>query len=352
MLLRLLLVLTLLQCDAGNNPTNAATNPIGSPLFVAKNSLMLIPVMLGGGGAVGTCSNSSSNACGGIYTISASSNSGGMCNQAQYYSNTYSTSSLTMGVPVGSAIVDQTPQSTQLLSMSLYADGSVTNNGGTLYSMQTDSSSLNILHYFSKRSEGSIPVGALVQNPYNYRLYGLLQLGPNDAVGGVVYGYNIGSSATFVVDWSVIFNSSDSRGCTPYGTLLLVGTLLYGTHSSCGDAKSQSGTVFTVDTTNGNSVNVLHTFGNTSSAGVSVLDGRSPQAPLMLATNGNIYGSTTAGGTVQGVDFGTLWQLDANNTFSTIYSFGGSSNSGDGAHNYAGLLQGTGSFINVIYGGK
>lgn len=108
----------------------------------------------------------------------------------------------------------------------------------------------SIMHVFNSNTEGALPTGALVQMPVtnsasnSHWLYGLLQVSPNSAVGGVVYSYNT-AAALVSLDWTVSFASTPSNGCTPVGALIIVGLLLYGTMSGCGDSSSQAGTIFT-----------------------------------------------------------------------------------------------------------
>jgi uncharacterized repeat protein (TIGR03803 family) len=70
----------------------------------------------------------------------------------------------------------------------------------------------------------------------------------------------------------------------------------------------------------------LHSFDNT--------DGSLPEAGLLLAANGNFYGTTLSGGAH---GFGTVFEITAGGTLTTLYSF----NLTDGAYPEAGLVQAT-----------
>lgn len=271
----------------------------------------------------------------------------GSCRQTAYYTDTTSAMQ-----PVGSLILDNTPGSALMLGLSLYISGPATTAtaaySGSIYSSYAtsvqDSTGTRSMHQFSISSEGSMPSGYLVQNSSNHLLFGVLQQGPAAAVGGAVYSFDATNSLGSSLLWQVTFSSNDVRGCTPVASLIIVGSLLYGTHSSCGDAVSNAGTVFTIDTANNNAVAVLHAFGSGC-----VLDGKSPQAPLLLASNGLFYGSTTSGSTVANTNYGTLFQITAAGALTTIWTFQGKA-SGDGSNNYAGLVQGSNMFNRVMYG--
>lgn len=94
---------------------------------------------------------------------------------------------------------------------------------------------------------------------------------------------------------------------------------LYGTTSSGG---SGFGVVFKLDTAHHESV--LHAFTGP--------DGRLPHGSLVLDRFGNLYGTTSFGGAA---DFGTVFKIDSNGNETALYSFTGSP---DGRNPYAGLV--------------
>lgn len=98
------------------------------------------------------------------------------------------------------------------------------------------------------------------------------------------------------------------------------------------------GTVFEL-TSNG-TVTIPIVFGGTN--------GAHPSGGLVLAKDGNFYGTTTWGGnglTASSAGFGTIFRLNPNGTITNIYRFGGG---GDGGFIYAGLVQGNDGWL---YGG-
>jgi uncharacterized repeat protein (TIGR03803 family) len=75
--------------------------------------------------------------------------------------------------------------------------------------------------------------------------------------------------------------------------------------------------------------------------------GDSPYASLLLATDGNFYGTTLFGGTHfktadcdgSGVSCGTLFKIDAASNYTDLYHFCAQPNCADGGNPYAGLIQ-------------
>jgi uncharacterized repeat protein (TIGR03803 family) len=116
-------------------------------------------------------------------------------------------------------------------------------------------------------------------------------------------------------------------GAAPQAALL-VGSdgNLYGTTSDGGTGGN--GTVFRL--TPGGVETVIHTFGGTA-------DGANPYAALMEDSQGNFYGTTAAGGANGS---GAIFRIDAAGTESLVYSFGASPT--DGTSPYGGLIQDAG----------
>ena len=84
----------------------------------------------------------------------------------------------------------------------------------------------------------------------------------------------------------------------------------------------------------------LHRFDGT--------DGSNPNAELVQATDGNLYGTTDRGGA--NVDFGTVFKITPSGTLTTLYSFCSQSGCADGAPPIAGLVQATdGNFYGTTY---
>src|SRR6516165_5327760 len=87
----------------------------------------------------------------------------------------------------------------------------------------------------------------------------------------------------------------------------------------------------------------LHRFDGT--------DGANPQAGLVQATGGNLYGTTENGGANSA---GTVFKISPNGgPVKTVYSFCSQGGCADGSLPYAGLVQGTGGnfYGTTQYGG-
>ncbi|MGD0134516.1 MAG: choice-of-anchor tandem repeat GloVer-containing protein, partial [Bryobacteraceae bacterium] len=71
-------------------------------------------------------------------------------------------------------------------------------------------------------------------------------------------------------------------------------------------------------------------------------DGQSPSAELVQATNGDLYGTTTTGGANGG---GTIFKIAPGGTLTTLYNFCSQTNCTDGQSPYAGLVQATNGYL-------
>jgi uncharacterized repeat protein (TIGR03803 family) len=121
--------------------------------------------------------------------------------------------------------------------------------------------------------------------------------------------------------FTVIHNfTGGSDGANPLAGFLIDGTTLYGTASSGGS--SRHGVVFALNESGEETV--LHEFtGGT--------DGASPEGLLVMDKAGNLYGTTTLGGVS---DAGTVFKVTRKGTETVLYSFKGKA---DGADPVAGL---------------
>jgi uncharacterized protein (TIGR03437 family) len=122
---------------------------------------------------------------------------------------------------------------------------------------------------------------------------------------------------------------------------------LYGTTSSGG--AGSAGTVFKI--TLGGTASVLHTFCTTMTSGTCP-DGSLPWNGLLQANDGNLYGTTQAGGTGGAGGHGTIFKLTLGGALTTLYSFCQQAACPDGNTPEGALIQGKdGNFYGVTSSG-
>ncbi len=125
------------------------------------------------------------------------------------------------------------------------------------------------------------------------------------------------------------FTGTDGDGANPWGGLVRAASgNLYGTTLQGGDLNCQHGlgcgTVFKMDSAGKETV--LHRFAGTP-------DGALPFAGLVQDAMGNYYGTTSGGGTY---GYGAVFKVTRSGEVMLVYSFTG--NSGDGAVPYGSLI--------------
>jgi uncharacterized repeat protein (TIGR03803 family) len=188
---------------------------------------------------------------------------------------------------------------------------------GTIFRITTNGA-FTLIYSFTGADDGAYPEAALIQASDGY-LYGTASAGGSSGLG-TVFRVSVNG------DFNSLFSFDDTDGSAPVAALLQAADgYLYGTTSS-GSGRSSAGTVFRIST-NG-AFNSLHLFtgGN---------DGGEPNASLMQASDGNLYG-TTSGGGANG--YGTVFKISTNGALTSLYSFTGGN---DGANPQCALVQGT-----------
>ncbi|MGO8670664.1 MAG: choice-of-anchor tandem repeat GloVer-containing protein, partial [Capsulimonadaceae bacterium] len=121
----------------------------------------------------------------------------------------------------------------------------------------------------------------------------------------------------------------------------------YGTTTEGGSTVSSEttglGTAFKVAPSG--AVTILHSFGDGSTAN----DGEYPEAALIQGSDGNFYGTTNGGGSD---DVGAVFKMTPSGTVTTLHSFGDGSVANDGKYPEAALVQGLdGNFYGITYAG-
>ena len=183
---------------------------------------------------------------------------------------------------------------------------------GAIFRVTADGT-VSIWASFSSSENGATPSGRLIEGRDGY-LYGTALFGLNGAPG-VVFRVNLawGSAGTGVIEPYAVFNADETGGSFPSAGVVEGPDGFYGT-AEMGGAFGY-GTIFRA--TSGD-VTAVHSFSNA--------DGSTPASPLLLASDGNLYGTTIAGGASATADYpgaGTLFQvkLDGSNALTTLVSF-------------------------------
>ena len=158
---------------------------------------------------------------------------------------------------------------------------------GAIFKVNTDGSGYQILHSFnSSGSDGYNPVAGLVKGS-DGMLYGTTLFGGSNGLGTV---FKLGTDGSF---YRVFYDGVGSVARLVEGR----DGALYGTTQ--GGGSNAVGTVFRL-TRNSGDYSVLHSFGS------GATDGQNPQAGLMQAADGTLYGTTSEGGDL---NFGTVFKL-------------------------------------------
>jgi uncharacterized repeat protein (TIGR03803 family) len=188
---------------------------------------------------------------------------------------------------------------------------------GAVYKL-TSSGTLTVLHSFTGLSDGGVPLAGLVQAS-DGNFYGVTTKGgdPHSNCGTV---YKVTASGTLTTLHEFAGHPND--GCQPYPALVqasdgnFYGTTYYGgTSNNCGSFGC--GTVFKITT--GGTETILYSFCTQSGC----LDGSSPQAGLVQGSDGNLYGETFYGGpNFGGPDgYGTAFKITLSGTLTTLHNF-------------------------------
>jgi uncharacterized repeat protein (TIGR03803 family) len=208
-------------------------------------------------------------------------------------------------------------------------NGGGANNSGTVFELVYSPTgySERVLYTFAGGNDGAFPYAGLVMDSAG-NLYGTTVIGGLNNSGTVFELIN--SSGVYSERVLYIFTASSGDGLSPYGGLIMDPSgNLYGTTYQ-GGANSH-GTVFELVNSSGTySEKVLYGFG------ASVADGANPFSGLVMDPSGNLYGTTSFGGSNNS---GTVFELiNSSGTFSekVLYSFAGSVT--DGASPVGGLV--------------
>jgi uncharacterized repeat protein (TIGR03803 family) len=203
----------------------------------------------------------------------------------------------------------------------------------------TPGGTLTVLHTFAG-PDGADPYAGLTLGT-DGNFYGTTQHGGTGNNNICIENSGLGCGTVFKVTPSgtltTLYNFCSQANCidgySPQGALVQAADgNFYGTAHWGGTSQGNgNGTVFRISAAG--VYTALHSFAGYPN------DGAYPIGGLIQATDGNLYGTTTSGGAH--FTGGTVYQMSPSGAFSTLYSFCALSNCADGSDSYAPLMQGT-----------
>jgi uncharacterized repeat protein (TIGR03803 family) len=229
-------------------------------------------------------------------------------------------------------------------SGNLYGTTSVggANHGGTVFKLDSAGNYTDLYDFCSQANcaDGEMSYAGLTEDASG-NLYGTTQFGgAND--GGTVFKLDSAGKFTVLYDFCSQANCTD--GYLSYAGLIKDASgNLYGTTYSGGATNGYGGgnsgpttgggTVFKLDSAG--KFTVLHTF----CAQAACADGGNPKGSLIEDSSGNLYGTTTFGGTPPLLGAGIAFKLDSAGNYTVLYNFCSQANCADGYLPYAGLIE-------------
>jgi uncharacterized repeat protein (TIGR03803 family) len=158
-------------------------------------------------------------------------------------------------------------------------------------------------------TDGGTPVNTSLVQGANGNLYGTT-LGGGAYGSGTVFKMTPAGAVTTLYSFCSLTNCAD--GALPYGGLVLASDgNFYGTTSQGGAADGTSGTIFKI--TPAGKLTTLHSFRYAT-------DGSNPIAPLIQAADGKLYGLTAGGGPANA---GTFFKITLGGLLTTLSDFPG-----------------------------
>jgi uncharacterized repeat protein (TIGR03803 family) len=194
---------------------------------------------------------------------------------------------------------------------------------------------MTMLHSFDG-TDGSGPRAGLVQAT-NGNFYGTTTQGGLDGAGTMFKITSSGEFTTLYEFCTQMEGGHCTDGYSPYAGLIQgIDGNLYGTTTSMGAIDGDGGTLFEI--TPGGTLTVLYTFCSQYING-NCLDGYGPQATLVQTVDGSFYGTTAYGGANDTCydGCGTIFKITPSGALTTLHSFEGT----DGDMPLAALVQAT-----------
>jgi uncharacterized repeat protein (TIGR03803 family) len=207
-----------------------------------------------------------------------------------------------------------------------------TDNAGTIFQL-TPSGLLSTRYSFTNRIDGGAPLAGLTLAA-DGKLYGTAsRAGAN--LDGTVFRLTTNGQFTVLASFDGVTGSTPMAGMVQGND----GTF-YGTASAAG--VNLFGTVFEMDSNN--NLSALYSFGQQQDGFGNALDGATPEASLLLANDGNLYGTTAYGGPFTNfidasgdIGAGVVFRISTSGTFTNLLFFNGT----NGQFPEAPLIQGT-----------
>ena len=214
--------------------------------------------------------------------------------------------------------------------------GGTTIAAGTVFKISRNGTLITLYNFCSKLycADGENSTAPLFEAA-NGHFYGTTQL------GGVYGTFGTAFEITPTGNLTTVFSFDKKDGESPYGGLIqgsdgnFYGTTFDGGKGQgCFPDQGGCGTAFRL--TPGGKLTTVHSF---CPSPTNCSDGAQPQAGLIQATDGNLYGVTSNGAT-HGYA-GTIFRIAPTGTTTTFYNFCAQPNCADGGEPAAPLIQGS-----------
>jgi uncharacterized repeat protein (TIGR03803 family) len=232
--------------------------------------------------------------------------------QAQTFTLLYTfTGGADGGDPIGGLIMD--PQGNLYGTTAEGGNPACLHGCGTVFKLDPAGNETVLYSFTGTGMDGSFPSATLVRDLQG-NLYGTTQIGGTLGFGTV---FKVGPTGAETILYS--FTRAADGGGPVFGALIMDDQgNLYGTTAEGGDLACNGGrgcgTVFKVNTTGKETV--LYSFTGTGG------DGAMPFGGLVRDAQGNLYGTTGAGGQYGGpYGFGTVFKIDTTGKETVLHSF-------------------------------
>jgi len=226
------------------------------------------------------------------------------------------------GFPVGALLMDK---GGNIYGTTQYGGGAC--NCGTVFKLAPDGTE-TLLHVFAEGKDGAYPVARLYRDKAG-NLFGTTYEGGGSSNCGQ-YGCGTVFEISAAGKESVLHGFVGTDGALPNGGLVAdkTGNLYGTTFEGGGSSNCQGGCGAVYKLADDGSFAVLHAFTGS--------DGANPGSDLLAAGKGGLYGTSVAGGAA---NLGTVFAVKADGSESVLYSFASGS---DGANPISDLVAGAG----------